>query len=891
MSIELSGPPLRATYRLQLRPDAGFDAAAEIADYLAALGVSHVYTSPYLQAAPGSTHGYDVVDPRRVNTELGGAAAHERFVARLHEVGLGHVIDVVPNHMAITGSENPWWWDVLENGQASRYARYFDVEWHGPEERLRDVVLLPVLGDHYGRVLEAGQLRLHHAGGRFEIRYGEHAFPIAPRSLDRLLAEAAARSGSQRLAFVADVLESLPPSTEVDDASIDRRHRDKEIARALLADIVGDEPGAGPAVDEVVARINADPDAFDELLGRQNYRLAYWRTAGSDLSHRRFFDVDTLAGLRMERERVFRETHELVLSWIESGIVDGMRVDHPDGLRDPQQYLERLRAAAPGAWIVVEKVLEPGERLRERWPVQGTTGYDFLELAGGLFVDPDGEGPLSDVYADFIGERLDYAELTHEARYLVLSQTLGSDLNRLTALLSDVAEGHRRHRDYTRHQLFSALREILAAFPVYRTYVRADAGQLDDADVRYVNDAIAAARARRQDLEEDLFDFISDLLALRITGEREAEFVMRFQQLSGAVMAKGVEDTAFYRYARLLSLNEVGADPALFGRSVDAFHARCVEARQRRPLAMLTTSTHDTKRSEDVRARISLLSEMPGAWAEAVGRWRAMNERHRRDGEPDRNIEYLVYQTLVGAWPIEPERMLAYVTKAAREAKARTSWIDVNTSYESALTAFVLGILGDEAFRRDLEAFVAPLVHLGRVNSLAQTLLKLAAPGIPDIYQGTELWDLSLVDPDNRRPVDFDRRRDLLAWLDGSCTPGEIMARDDDGAPKLWLIRQALRLRRERAEAFGPRGVYTPLHARGERAAHVVAFSRGETVVAVAPRLVHGLRGDWRDTELELPAGEWHDVLSGADHPGGARRMDELLARFPVALLERTGGA
>ena len=890
MSIDLSGPPLRATYRLQLTPGAGFDSVAGLADYVAALGVSHVYTSPYLQAAPRSTHGYDVVDPRRVNAELGDVEAHERMVARLHEQGLGHVIDVVPNHMAITGAENPWWWDVLENGQASRYARYFDVEWHGPEERLRDVVLLPVLGDHYGRVLEAGQLRLERTDGRFEIRYAEHVFPVAPRSLDRLLADAAARSRSDRLAFVADVLAGLPPSHEVDDASIDRRHRDKEIARHLLEDLVRDEPGTAAAIDEVVAGINADADALDDLLSRQNYRLAFWRTAGSNISHRRFFDVDTLAGLRQERERVFRETHELVLSWSESGVVDGMRVDHPDGLRDPQQYLERLRAAAPHAWIVVEKILEPGERLRERWPVQGTTGYDFLELVGGLFVDGDGEGPLSDVYADFIGERLDYHEITHDTRYLVLSQTLGSDLNRLTALLADVAEGHRRHRDYTRHQLFSALREILAAFPVYRTYVRADVGQIDDADVRYVNDAIADARARREDLGEDLFDFIGDLLTLRITGDLEAEFVMRFQQLSSAVMAKGVEDTAFYRYLRLLSLNEVGSDPALFGRSIDAFHARCVEMRQRRPLAMLTTSTHDTKRSEDVRARISVLSEMPGAWADAVRRWRDMNERHRRDGEPDRNMEYLLYQTLVGAWPIETERVLAYVTKAAREAKVHTSWIDVNATYESALTAFVLGILGDEAFRADLEAFVEPLVRLGRVNSLSQTLLKLTAPGIPDIYQGCELWDLSLVDPDNRRPVDWDRRRELLTWLDDGCSPEEIMAREDDGAPKLWLIRQALRLRRERAEAFGARGAYAPLNAKGARAAHVVAFSRGETTVTVAPRLVHRLAGDWRDTELELPAGRWRDVLSGAEHAGGTRPMRELLGRFPVALLDRTGG-
>jgi (1->4)-alpha-D-glucan 1-alpha-D-glucosylmutase len=814
----------RSTYRVQFRPEFGFDHAAGIADYLARLGISHLYASPYLQAAKGSTHGYDVIDPSRVNEELGGEEAHARFCRRLSEAGLGQVLDVVPNHMAITERGNRWWWDVLENGPSSLYAAYFDVDWEGPQERLRNTVLLPILGDHYGRVLEAGEIRLVREGERFEIHYHDHRMPVAPGSLDP------------------------------------------------------------DAVAAEIAEINADFDRLDELLGRQNYRLAFWRTAGHELDYRRFFDVHTLVGLRAEDDRVFADVHALALRWLQEGVLDGLRIDHPDGLRDPRQYFERLRVAAPEAWIVVEKILEPGEPLPDDWPVAGTTGYDFLNRVGGLFVDPAGEEPLTRFYTELTGEGADWDGLVREKKLLVLNELLASDVNRLAEVFLQVCESHRRHRDHTRYELRQAIREVVASFPVYRTYVRAEAGVVSEEDVAHVTEAIEAARAHRPDLPPDLFDFFRDILLLKVRGEPETELVMRFQQLTGPAMAKGVEDTAFYNFHRLVSLNEVGGSPGCFGITPEQFHRDNAAAQARWPAAMLATSTHDTKRSEDVRARISLLSEIPERWAAAVRRWSARNEKHRRDGlpdRPDRNTEYLLYQTLVGAWPLSVERAAAYLEKAAREAKAHTSWTRQDAAYEEALCEFVAAVLGDREFVEDLEGFLAPLIGPGRINSLAQTLLKLTAPGVPDIYQGTELWDLSLVDPDNRRPVDYALRRRLLDELERGLTPGEILARMDEGLPKLWVIRQALHLRRRRPELFAG---YHPLKVDG---IHAVAFQRGDGLIALAPRLVIGLGDDWGDTALEMPPGRWRDELTGEVAQGGRRRVADLLARFPVALLAR----
>ena len=873
-------PAPLSTYRLQLRPGFGFDEAAAAAGYLADLGVTHVYCSPYLQAAPGSTHGYDVVDHSCVNEELGGAEAHARMVKTFEQHGLGQVLDIVPNHMAIGGRQNRWWWDVLENGPASVYASYFDVDWDPPESKLRNRVLLPVLGDHYGRVLEAGEIVLSREGGGFVVTYHEHEAPVAPRSLDDLLARASARCGSDELESLAAGFGRLPHATLTDRSSVESRHRDKEVLRTHLARLLDEDDEASAAVDAVVAETNADADALDQLLERQNYRMAFWRTAREELDYRRFFDIATLVGLRTEDELVFADTHALLLRWVRDGQLDGLRVDHPDGLRDPEGYLQRLAESTGGTWVVVEKILEPGERLRETWPVAGTTGYDFLNRLGGLFVDAEGEAPLTELMGELTGEPVDWEATVREKKALVLREVLAADVHRLVEAFAAVCEGNRRFRDYTRRDLTEALRAVIVAFPVYRSYVGTavtdeDIAVVTDADIAVVTDAVAEARAAHPDLDEDLFGLLEDVLLLRMTGPAEDELAMRFQQLTGPAMAKGVEDTAFYTFVRLISLNEVGGDPGTFGTSVEEFHAAAVDTATHWPAAMLCTSTHDTKRSEDVRARISLLSEIPGHWADTVRRWRTHNNAHRRAGWPDPAAEYLLYQTMVGAWPLEEDRAVAYMEKATKEAKVHTSWTEPNGAYDDAVAEFVHEVYADADFGIDLEGFVARLVEPGRVNALAQTLVRLTAPGVPDTYQGTELWDLSLVDPDNRRLVDFDERRRALA-------EGPIH-------PKLLVTHRALQLRKEHPDLLGPGASYEPLVATGASADHVVAFLRGGGCAVVVPRLVLGLAARrWRDTTLELPAGEWRDVLTGADTSGGLVAVGALLERFPVALLVRT---
>ncbi|MGH2684254.1 MAG: malto-oligosyltrehalose synthase, partial [Actinomycetota bacterium] len=567
-----------STYRLQLQPVFGFDDAAAVAGYLRALGVSHAYSSPYLQAAPGSTHGYDVVDHAAVNVELGGPEGHRRYCESLREAGLGQVLDIVPNHMAITGRENTWWWDVLENGPASVYASYFDVTWDGPEEKLRNTVSMPILGDHYGRVIEAGDIRLQRDGGTFTLHYFDHVLPVAPRSLDGLLAAAAIEAESDDLAFIANAFGRLPLHTRTDTWSVRERHRDKEVLRRQLARLVEERPHIGAAIDRMVDLVNGDADATDALLERQNYRVAFWRTAGRELDYRRFFDINTLIGLRVEDEQVFRDTHGLILGWLDEGVVDGLRVDHPDGMRDPQGYFDRLADATGGAWVVAEKILESDERLPDQWPVAGTTGYDFAARVGGLFVDRTNEKAITEVYASFTGEATDYEQVVYQNKQLVLREVLAADVTRLTALFVEVCERNRRYRDYTRHELHEALREVIACFPVYRSYVRCDDGvrEVGDDDRRFIDDAIDHAKQRRDDVDPELFDFLRSLLVLDVEGEPggcESELVMRFQQLTGPAMAKGVEDTTFYTYTRFIALNEVGNDPGRFGVGAQEFHA------------------------------------------------------------------------------------------------------------------------------------------------------------------------------------------------------------------------------------------------------------------------------------------------------------------------------
>jgi len=873
-------PPV-STYRVQLNGDFTFFDAAAVTPYLAELGISTIYCSPYLQAVKGSKHGYDVVDHTRVSDEIGGTSGHAQFCTALAHSGLGQVLDIVPNHMAV-GGQNSWWWDVLENGPSSRYAAYFDVEWNPPDARLRNTLLVPILGDHYGRVLEAGEIRLERPGDGFQVRYHEHALPIDPRTVSVILNKAAERSGSARLAFLADAFGSLPVSTATDWRNVRRRHRDKEVLKEALATLCMEEPDVASAVDQAIADFNSDPDQLDGLLGSQNYRLAYWRTAGQELGYRRFFDINTLVGLRTEDEQVFADTHHQVLSWLAGGVLDGVRVDHPDGLHDPEEYFQRLRAAAPGAWIVGEKILQPEERLRESWPICGTTGYDFLNLVHGLFIDAEGEERLTQLYAEFTAQPTDFAALAREKKLLVLRSTLGSDINRISAQFQEVCEQHRRHRDYTRHDIREALEELTADFPVYRTYVRSGEGIVTAEDRRYITQAIDRAKAERPDLEPALFDFLSAVLLLEVRGPLESDFVMRFQQFTGPAMAKGVEDTVFYCYNRLVSLNEVGGDPGRFGSTVESFHDHCRATLEKWPHTMSTTSTHDSKRGEDVRARLALLSEMPELWEQAVWRWADQNERHRTDGMPDRNMEYLFYQTLVGAWPLATERALAYMEKASREAKMHTSWIAPNRRYEEALRRFVERVLCDDDFQADVASFLELLIEPGRINSLAQTLIKLTAPGVPDIYQGSELWDLSLVDPDNRRLVDFELRRRLLREMDALGVE-QISQRMDEGLPKLWVIRQGLRLRKRLAEVFAS-GSYRPIPVAGEKCAHVVAFSRGDRVISIVPRLVRS-RGSWGNTTVRIPEGEWRNELTAENVKGGTVRLTQLFSSFPVALL------
>ncbi|HVP29156.1 MAG TPA: malto-oligosyltrehalose synthase [Myxococcota bacterium] len=877
-----------ATYRLQLRAELGFSAAADLCDYLADLGVSHLYCSPALRAVPGSPHGYDVVDPTVPNPELGGVPGFRLLSLRTQQRGLGILLDIVPNHMAIRGPENRWWWDVLENGPSSRFASLFDVDWT-PSARAGDRILLPVLEECYGRVLERGEISLLLDGGRFLVSASGSLYPLAPKSADGLLREAAHRTGSRLLAFLADAHAALPHSSSIDHESSERRHRDKEVLADLLARLCAEEPGIRQEIEKVVAERSADRDALHALLERQNYRLARWRTATSHVDYRRFFDVNHLIGIRVEDARVFAHVHERILDWLASGEIDGVRVDHLDGLREPEGYLRRLRAAAPRAWLVVEKILSGDETLDARLAADGTTGYEFLARSLGVLLDPDGEAPLTDAYQALTGDRRAWDGVRRRAKEQVLRELLGSELARLTALWAQIAERDPCRRDYNPGDFEAALVAFLVALPVYRTYVSEADDAPEPADAAVLERAFAAARELRPDLEPGLLDFLEEILRRRLRGELETELVLRLQQLSGAVMAKGVEDTAGYAYPRLVALCEVGCDPGAFGTSVERFHAANAAVQAAHPTTLLATSTHDTKRSEDVRARIALLSEIPSAWREVVEGWFARNAAHRGASGPDRKIEYLLYQTLVGAWPIEADRLAEYARKAAREAKEKTSWLAPDATYEAELEAFVRGILADEAFVAALERFLEPLVEPGRRNSLAMTLLKLASPGVPDLYQGSELWDLSLVDPDNRRPVDFELRRKRLAEI-RSASAAAVLRRADEGLPKLFLIQRALALRRRYPERFDARSRYAALPVAGRAAAHVIAFERCD-LVCLVPRLPMRFDGDWGETRLELARGTWRDAFSDEAREGGTAYVRDLFSAFPVALLSREDAA
>jgi (1->4)-alpha-D-glucan 1-alpha-D-glucosylmutase len=927
----------RATYRLQLNEDFTFSDAAELMPYLAELGISDLYVSPYLRARPGSTHGYDVVDPTSLNPELGGETEHGRLVEALEEHGMGQLLDIVPNHMGVAG-DNAWWSDVLENGPASAYAPFFDIDWcPADREDLFGKVLLPVLGDHYRAVLEGGEITVVSEDGSFSIKYYEHRFPIDAQTYPMILNGISPREDeySPEIERLADAFGDLP-GKDASGEKVAERATSAADLKAELAALCAKSPAVMGAIEERVLWLNGEEGfaALHRLLEAQAYRLAYWRVGSDEINYRRFFAVNDLAGIRVEDPRVFEETHELILQLVKSGAVNGLRIDHPDGLRDPTEYLGRLHSAVVEAsggpvYTLVEKILAHHERLPEDWPVAGTTGYEFTNLLNGLFVDPAGEDGMDEAYRGFIGRYPDFQDLLYECKHRVMRTMLASELNGLSRRLKRISE-HGRSHDFSLETLRDALSEVVAHFPVYRTYIVP--GSISEADRRHLDLAVDGAKERSTGGDPRVFDFIRDVVLRQGSEEGEAlAFTSKFQQYTGPVMAKGMEDTALYIYNRLISLNEVGGEPEIFGVSVPEFHRLNAERLAHWPHSMLSTSTHDTKRSEDVRARIDVLSEISDEWRERVERWSQLNDPFRREVEgdmaPSRNDEYFLYQTLLGAWPLggpdagEQEafrkRINAYMEKALREAQVRTTWTDPNERYERAVYAFVDALLSEtnSFLQEEFLPFQRRVARAGALNSLSQSLLKLTVPGVPDVYQGNEIWDFSLVDPDNRRPVDFGLRKRLLADLKQLDTSDVRTLLDDgrwqDGRPKLYVIWKALQLRRENPALFGDDG-YVALQTSGEMVEHLVAFARrrgGEVAITVVPRLCAEMidtKGPllpapeaWGDTSVLVPddlAGvAFRNEFTGerfvAEERDGAVSFDvgRLLRNFPVALLE-TGG-
>ena len=949
-----------ATYRLQLHAGFTFADAAAVVDYLAALGVSHCYTSSYFAAVPGSLHGYDVADPTRLNPEIGDESAYRGWIARLREHGMGHIVDLVPNHMGIAKSANPWWQDVLENGPSSRYAHVFDIDWTPLKQELDQKVLLPILGAPYGTVLERQDISLEYREGAFTARYYDVVLPIAPGTYDRILA-----TGSEALLQELDAdsedaveftsiltaIRHLPPRDVTAPEALAERAREKEVIKRRLAALTGRSPRVLAHVESAVAAFNGragDPasfDALDALLSAQAYRLAYWRVAAEEINYRRFFDINELAAIRMEDPAVFALTHAFTFELLRRGDIDGFRIDHVDGLYDPADYLRRMqaqaRAVAPDRfsdqrppYLVVEKILGLDEPLPD-WPIDGTTGYEFLVRVNNLFVDGRNARAMTDAYTRFTRLKTGFAELAYRGKQLILRMSMSSELNVLASQINRLSERNRHYRDFTLNSLMYALREVIACFPVYRTYVNAD-DPVSDRDRGYIERAVRDARQRNPRRPAVVFDFVRDLLLKKadFIPERERDeqmrFVGKFQQVTSPVTAKGIEDTALYVFNRLVSLNEVGGEPATFGAPPAALHAWLRERAERWPHALSTSSTHDTKRSEDVRARINVLSEIPGAWKQAASRWARMNRKRHVVVEgatyPSRNEEYLLYQTLLGTWPAEPmsaaaerdyvDRIKAYMLKAMREAKVFTSWLNPSQPHEEAMAAFVEGVVApaNTAFRGDFVEFARLVARCGLYNSLAQLAIKITAPGVPDFYQGSELWDFSLVDPDNRRPVDYARRRALLDQLDDlrrDLEPAALAARllEDPADPilKLYATTALLHARRARDELFRS-GDYQGLEAAGDLAPHLFAFCRSHRsaqIVVAVPRLVGALITDpavppigertWGATVLELPgvtAGHLVDVLTGNCVEVGrgdgrpAVRAADLFRHFPIALLE-----
>jgi (1->4)-alpha-D-glucan 1-alpha-D-glucosylmutase len=941
---------LGATYRLQLNPEFGFEKARETLDYLTDLGVTDVYVSPILAAARGSMHGYDVVDHGRLNEELGTEQDFEAFTDALRERGLGLLLDWVPNHMGIAPGENHAWDDVLENGPSALHAEFFDIDWEPPKEALLDRVLIPILGDRYGEVLERGELQIAWEGTHLCLKYFGARLPIAPESAATLLESALEKAelpdsdeDRQELESIVSAITHLPERNEEDPDQRKRRARENEVWKRRLASLMTKSVGALAGLRLAIDAINGRPgepstfDALDRLLLLQSYRLASWRVAVEEINYRRFFDINGLAAVRMESPQVFEEAHALVRKLVDQGKVQALRLDHTDGLYDPLGYFEALQRgfhpaetppegvhrgpddAARPLPLLVEKILEPGEQLPQSWLVDGTTGYDFGAQAVGLWVDPSAETAITSAYRAFTGDQKNFDTHVYESKLHVLRFSMASEVSMLARALERVGAKNRKWRDYTLMSLTEALTETIAAFPVYRTYLRAGEAP-SAADRQHIRRAVALARRRSPSISASVFDFLESLLLLEADGSADEErdrtaFALRFQQLTGPVMAKAVEDTAFYRYVRLVCLNEVGTSPGEFGTTVEDFHRGNLERTRTWPLSMTTTSTHDTKRGEDASARIAVLSEMPARWRRELRKWSEMAEEFHAavDGEPapTRKHEYLLYQTILGAWPMGwngkegradfEKRLVLFLEKAGKEAKEVTSWTNPDSRYDAAVAEFVKSVLANDALVDALRQFSELIGPYGATNALGQCTLRLCSPGVPDTYQGAELWNQSLVDPDNRRPVEYGRRRDALATIRGrSGQPlelaRELLATFGDGRVKLYVTHACLLARRAQRELF-LRGDYEAVPS-GE---HVVAFTRGfesnrlvcavqrHSYLKTGGRKPFALGEAWSDEALPLPyPGRYRDVFTGRSlDVSGELRLCDVFADFPVALLLR----
>ena len=945
-----------ATYRVQLSQDFRFGDATRILDYLHRLGISDLYLSPILASRQGSGHGYNVTDPSRINPELGSEEEFATLQTELQNRGMGLLLDTVPNHMAAS-AENPWWMDVLENGTQSAFASFFDIEWHPHARSLDGRILLPVLGRPFGEALDAGEIRLTFHDGRFFFQYFDSLFPLTPRSYHAILNHRFDRLkevfGEEDPAYheysgiLASVRELSNTNRRASENTADQRLR-FEASRDRLKSLIASSKEVAKHVEENVADINGkegDPGSFgfvQRLLAEQNYKLAFWQNLNESINYRRFFTIADLVGVRVEDPLVFEATHGYILRLVSKSPAAGLRVDHIDGLRDPLAYLNKLqeRLASDDShkgsppYVLVEKILSRHESLPEDWPVSGTTGYDYLNEANGVFVEPQGARRMEEIFSAFTGRQQNFADVVYEKKKLVMNTLLGVEMRTLGRQLAELASQDRYARELNRAQLIDALIEVTACLSIYRTYIRNM--DLTPHATQYIEEAISAARGRATSLKPAYFDFVRDVLLILnpphvLVDQREARlaFVMRWQQFTGPIVAKGLEDTALYVYHPLLSLNEVGGDPRPSqATSRENFYAFLEERRRSWPRSLDASTTHDTKRSEDVRARLNAVSEMPSEWEVHLKDWAKLNAQFKTtvNGQavPDRSEEYFLYQTLLGVWPLDShgcasllERVQGHIIKATREAMVHTRWTRPNQPHEDALLSFVSRILSkDNAdFLADFRQFQKKVAYFGMINGLSQTLLKIAAPGVPDFYQGSELWDLRLVDPDNRGPVDFDKRAADLDEIVKAGASGQIaqslIERWPDGQIKLYLIWRALRFRQNHEEIFRD-GDFLPLQVEGSYSRNIVAFARRhgkQWVLAAAPRWISQVPAtrerkptmfNWGDTRLVLPSGSpslWESILTSQQVPSFAEgsesyvKASDLFCDLPMALISGSLGS